>query len=90
MTHSKERNARKRYSVGSLQGEIGTIVGPKDITGEYLVIFDEDGNVGYATTDELSASTARVSRGEIQSVTEHQWHQLVRGPQIDRFRSLFA
>lgn len=79
-----------RYSVGTVSGLKGTILGPKDITGEYLVIFDDQGSVGYATTDELSSAVARVSRGEIQSISEQKWHELVRGPQVNRFRSLFV
>lgn len=65
----------KRYVAGRLNGvhaEPGTILGPKDITREYMVVLanDERGvTVGYATTDELAAAAGVESP---RSVTEHR------------------
>lgn len=64
-----------RYVAGRLNGidaEPGTILGPKDITREYMVVLDRDERgviLGYATADDLQAAA---DRDEPQSVAEIQ------------------
>jgi hypothetical protein len=57
----------KRFVVGRLKldAEPGTILGPKDITREWMVVLDRvDGgvSVGYATVAELEAALQREPR----------------------------
>lgn len=59
----------KRIILGHIEGIAGTILGPKDITGEYLVIL-EDNVVTYATQNEIAQAIVR--DGSPQSVTEHE------------------
>lgn len=70
-----------RHIVGRLNGihaEPGTLVGPKDITEEWLVVLENDDKectFGYATPDELAAVGKRLLAGEPpRSVAE--WRQL--------------
>ncbi len=76
-----------RYLVGKLKGEIGTIVGPKDITGEWLVIFDAEGSVGYATVPELQSAGKGIMRSDIRSVAEHRMREAQ--PDVQILKGLF-
>lgn len=76
-----------RYFKERLRGDIGTIVGPKDITGEWLVIFDEQGSVGYATVPELQSAGKRIMRGDIRSVAEHRMREAQ--PDVQILKGLF-
>lgn len=61
---------RTRYATPP---EPGTVVGPRDITGEYLVVLGQDGEhtqFGYATVDEQNAAAERRTAGEARSMAE--------------------
>ena len=62
---------RLRYAT---QPEVGTIVGPTDITRELLVVIGHDDGwtlFGYAQTNEVQAARQRIADGEApRSVTE--------------------
>jgi len=77
----------KRYVVGKLtiaiqrDIPIGTLLGPKDTTGEWLVVFDKDDEnylVGYATQDEVNSAVARAIAGECHSIAETRIRQAAR------------
>jgi hypothetical protein len=65
-----------RYSLGTMKGIFapeGTILGPKDITREWLVSLgtDEIGTrLGYATEAEIQGGLMRCITGQPQSVAE--------------------
>lgn len=66
----------KRIPAGRLNGihaEVGTVLGPKEVTREYVVVTgnDEAGvTVGYATPEDLQAVRDRTR--DARSVTEHR------------------
>ncbi len=66
-------NPYGRPVAGRLNGihaEVGTILGPKQVTREYVVVIDNDERgivVGYASAAEI---TAAANRDEPRSVTE--------------------
>jgi hypothetical protein len=72
----------KRHVAGRLNGthaEAGTILGPRGLTGEWLVVLDNDDQgvtLGYATTQELEAA---VTRPEPRSVAEVKLRSQIRG-----------
>lgn len=65
-----------RYTAGRLNGvhaEPGTLLGPKDITCEWMVVLDNDDSgctVGYATADEITAASQRLATCGPQSLAE--------------------
>jgi hypothetical protein len=62
-----------RYTVGVLKGaEIGTLFGPKDITGDYLVCFDAQGSLGYASQHEIADAYLYIAQHGPRSVTEYK------------------
>lgn len=57
-----------------VQAPVGTILGPKEVTREYVVVIDTDDRgvtVGYATAEEIRATLTR----EPRSVAEHRIRQ---------------
>lgn len=67
-----------RYTLGTMKGiwaEPGTLLGPKDITKEWLVSVetnDEGTVLGYATNDEIMEAISRVMVGDVRSVAEYK------------------
>jgi len=80
--------------VNGVHAPVGTVLGPKVVTKEFVVVTGEDElgvTVGYARLDEVDASAieAIIERGP-NSVTEHQ---MISGYQHDvrrRLRALFG
>lgn len=86
-----------RFIAGRLAGvqaEPGTVLGPKDITREWMVVVasDEDGSdLGYAQTSDLDAAAvaAMVERGP-RSVAEARMVQGWQAEERARLRALFG